>query len=152
MYCHVPSSTFLLLLPRQCAFQITEPDFVKYFILQVLCTMYFTLGWHLLASVQESNKGKSFQHTNLDTGAFLGQGTSEKIYIGKSRMKLFSDGQNVPADDKMFSKLTKQKLPEVESFFCESFLNFCQFFKVLIVLVCGWWQGPNLTRLLLPGG
>ena len=61
-----------------------------------------------LASVQESNKGKSFQHTNLDTGAFLGQGTSEKIYIGKSRMKLFSDGQNVPADDKMFSKLTKQ--------------------------------------------
>ena len=114
--------------------------------------MYFTLGWdyscaHLLAAVQESNKGKSFQHTNLDRG-FLGQGISGKIYIGNWRMKVFSDGQNVAADDKMFPKLTKQKLPEVESFL----RNFCQFVKVLIVLVCGWWLGPNLTRLLLPGG
>ena len=129
MYCHVPSSTFLLLLPRQCAFQITEPDFVKYFILQVLCTMYFTLGWHLLASVQESNKGKSFQHTNLDRG-FLGQGISGKIYIGNWRMKVFSDGQNVAADDKMFSKLTKQKLPEVkESFYAKVSAIFASFSK-----------------------
>ena len=55
-----------------------------------------------LASLQESNKGKSFEHTNLDTGGFLGQGISGKIYIGKSRMKVFSDGQNAAADAKMF--------------------------------------------------
>ena len=136
MYCHVPSSTFLLLLPRQCAFQITEPDFVKYFILQVLCTMYFTLGWHLLASVQESNKGKSFQHTNLDRG-FLGQGISGKIYIGNWRMKVFSDGQNVAADDKMFPKLTKQKLPEVESFFAQFLPVFQSFDSFSLRLVAG---------------
>ena len=136
MYCHVPSSTFLLLLPRQCAFQITEPDFVKYFILQVLCTMYFTLGWHLLASVQESNKGKSFQHTNLDRG-FLGQGISGKIYIGNWRMKVFSDGQNVAADDKMFSKLTKQKLPEVESFSAQFLPVFQSFDSFSLRLVAG---------------
>ena len=96
--------------------------------------MYFTLGWdyscaHLLASVQESNKGKSFQHTNLDRG-FLGQGISGKIYIGNWRMKVLSDGQNVTADDKMFSKLTKQKLLEVKgSFYAKVSAIFASFSK-----------------------
>ena len=98
--------------------------------------MYFTLGWHLLASVQESNKGKSFQHTNLDRG-FLGQGISGKIYIGNWRMKVFSDGQNVAADDKMFPKLTKQKLPEVESFFAQFLPVFQSFDSFSLRLVAG---------------
>ena len=79
-----------------------------------------------LASLQESNKGKSFEHTNLDTGGFLGQGISGKIYIGKSRMKVFSDGQNVAADAKMFQTTDKTK----KWFFCKSSLDFRQFFKV----------------------
>ena len=98
--------------------------------------MYFTLGWHLLASVQESNKGKSFQHTNLDRG-FLGQGISGKIYIGNSRIKVLSDGQNVAPDDKMFQELTKQKLPEVESFSAQFLPVFQSFDSFSLRLVAG---------------
>ena len=79
-----------------------------------------------LASLQESNKGKSFEHTNLDTGGFLGQGISGKIYIGKSRMKVSPTAKMWRRTPKCSRQLTKQK----NGFFCKSSLDFRQFFKV----------------------
>ena len=83
-----------------------------------------------LASVQESNKGKSFQHTNLDTGAFLGQGTSEKIYIGKIQNETFLRRPKCAGRRQNVLETDKTKLPEVESFFAKVsaiFANFPEF-------------------------
>ena len=84
-----------------------------------------------LASLQESNKGKSFEHTNLDTGGFLGQGISGKIYIGKSRMKVSPTAKMWRRTPKCSRQLTKQKngcFAKVPSIFA----SFSKFPRVLV--------------------